>query len=760
MVYRQYKVRVPEAAHPQVDGRVLEIFPVEGARSIRRTVGQMADDGTMYPSSLYFSLHPNEWKEQYPDEAAMLHRPALSVGLFALVLGIAAKLGIYQVLCSVYGPEIANGIMDYVMYLLYASSTATCSFESKMNDHLLFSVMPHNSSWYSRLWSNKMTEQQNNIVRAKWLKACISNGIKDVYLSIDGTNMDYVATNNELSAYGHDKSKTGKPIVACMWAVCASGPYKGLPLTYFVTDGNIVDNKAVIKAVTFLRECGINVHAILADKGFCTKNVFDHLKENGYDFVIMLKRDTYGFETMLEQYGNDIPNNMEYSMEGGHKFGLVKKTPILKTTNFESYVALVYDTVGGAIRRDSYLSDAYRIRDEWNETLENGRKSAKIPAEYSESVQIDPETKHAYLNKEHIQKTLDRKGFYGLGTTLNRSASELDDMRRSRDSAEKSFIQLKTFLGFHAIRVHFEPAVLNLFQAGMIATIIRSELVNSCKRHNLMPGKIINEAARYKFEFVGKRYSYCASPSISLSSIFADFDINEDSIQSLQGLANLRYQAEEENDYTQEQREIYAKKKKRRRINCVPMDIKDEEVSQIGGNIDAFDLERIDLQDGRYEYHLTPKPDFLCGDLPRDIPKTETVTTAFNEANTGQKVGFTSASPNSKRGRKPKVKTAQEKPKGPGRGRVKGSKNKKTLERERLLAEGKIQLPPRKPRGRPRNPRNIKAEDVWAQARTMAQAKGLTLPEKRGKGRPSKWVADLLEEARAQLIREATDPPA
>ena len=751
MIYSQFTVKIPAEAHPQRNGRVQEFFPVEGKRRIRREVGQVAGEGVMNPSGLYFHLHPQEWKEQYPDQAAMLHCSALKVGLFALVLGIAVKLGIYQILCTVYGPDIANGIMDYVMYLLCTSSAETCGFESKMNDHLLFSVMPRDVSWYSQLWSREMTESQNRIVRENWLKVCMANGIRDVYLSIDGMNMDADAG---LSEPEQDKPEADRPIAACMWAVCASGPYRGLPLTYFMSDGNIVDSKSAVKAVAFLSECDLNVPAILADKGFCTQKVMDHMKENGFDFVILLKEDTFGFETMLTQYGRQIPYNMKYSLKGGHRYGTAERMPVLQTTGFESYVALIYDTVSGALQKDSYLSDAYRYHDEWNEALKTGRKTAKIPEEYSDAVRIDPETKLAYLETEVLQRTIDRTGFYGFGTTLNGSASELEAMWRSRDSAEAAFAQLSGFPEFKTVRS--EPSVLNLLLVGMVAAAIRAELENSCKRNSLSTKEILNEAAQYRYDFIGSKYAYSAAPSEKLLRVFADYDISENSLQSLQSLANLRYQAEEGCEYPQKQRSVPGNRRRRQKAKGALLNCEDSKGTPDGEDADGVEVTGTERSDGEIESHLTQNPDLLHGAPPADNP--EPAATPGGDGSDLAK-DVPSPAPGKKRGRKPKPKSAEEKPKGPGRGRVKGSKNKKTLERERLLAEGLLQLPPRKPRGRPRKPENILADAVWLRARAIAQARGLALPEKREKGRPRKWVTDILEEARTQLNQEATDPP-
>lgn len=119
--------------------------------------------------------------------------------------------------------------------------------------------------------------------------------------------------------------------------------------------------------------------------------------------------------------------------------------------------------------------------------------------------------------------------------------------------------------------------------------------------------------------------------------------------------------------------------------------------------------------------------------------------------------------PKPPRGRSRKEKSAEDDDK-PRRkpGRPKGSKNKKTLERERLAAEAAAKgvLPPekvkRKP-GRPKGSKNKKTLEREARERALLEQAG----QKRGRGRPkgSKNMATLEREAKeaAEAMKKARD---
>ena len=90
------------------------------------------------------------------------------------------------------------------------------------------------------------------------------------------------------------------------------------------------------------------------------------------------------------------------------------------------------------------------------------------------------------------------------------------------------------------------------------------------------------------------------------------------------------------------------------------------------------------------------------------------------------------------------------------RGRIKGSKNRKTLEREAREAElrEKGLLPPKRPRGRPKSQKTLEREAREAELRAKGE-----LPPKRGPGRPkgSKNKKTLEREAREAEMRAKSE---
>lgn len=589
MVYRQFKVEIPEKAYVHRNGHVFVVtkpYP----KNTRRVIGEACGEGKMHPCSHYFTMFQSDWKRQYPNYSAMIHQDSLGIGLFALVLGIGLSTGIYSLIVEAYGPTIANGIMDFVMYNLATSLNNASSFSSFMKNQMLFSITAYEDNWFSDLFQFKMNEQSNSIIRSNWIRTCINNGLTNVYLSIDGTNIDYTGKNNDLAQKGHSKSHNKAPIISSIWVICADGDHSGLPLTYFVGEGNVIDSKAFKRVYTFLQKFNLKIKGIIADRGFCNQDVFNALHEDDIDYVIMMKENTKGHQNVMQTYKSEIRENMEHVMEGGHKYGIVIKGKIISTLKFESNIVLIYDTMNGAALRDSFVSNAFKERDKWNEETKKG-KDVEIPEKYKDIIYIDEETSEAHIDGHKVQEIIDSKGYYALGTSIEADAATIDEIYNLRNAAEKVFSEMKTSLDFGKIRSHSEPGVLNKHFCIFIAIIVRSEIMNSCKRHDLITRNVLLDASRLGFTYLDNQYDYVRRLSDKLAMVFNDFGLNDQSIESLNPIVDLRYKAEEGEKSDQEIRNIKLKNNRKPFSFKRGIDMDGNSHYDIGGDLNNYSSE-------------------------------------------------------------------------------------------------------------------------------------------------------------------------
>ena len=96
---------VPEFAFPdRHDGRVFVRHIGQNGKVSKRTIGYMTDSTRgqekMIPNRYFRDFYPELYSKAYPERKVPAHE--MSVGMYALTLGIATKTGLYEDLRNIY----------------------------------------------------------------------------------------------------------------------------------------------------------------------------------------------------------------------------------------------------------------------------------------------------------------------------------------------------------------------------------------------------------------------------------------------------------------------------------------------------------------------------------------------------------------------------------------------------------------------------------------------------------------------------------
>ena len=617
------------------DGRVFLISDDGHGNKKRKVIGRATSETTMHPNDLFRYLYPNLWSECYGDQDMPEHE--LHTGMYALTLGIGYATNLYPVLQKVYGPLYGNAIMDYAMYSIMDRTDTTQLFPDRMAGEVLYSKEVYSDSWYSDLFRSYMSEDHNHQFRMAWLKECAGRGITKVWISIDGSNNDCNVIGSDLCEKGNAKSNTNSDIVSFIWALETG---TGMPVTYFVNNGGMVDSKAFQKMAAFLLSSGIEIEGVILDRGFCTHDVLQTLEECGYPYIVMLKSDTYGHTKMLEKHASNIKWNVKYVAGDDGLFGISEKQQVFGNHPENAWVSLYFDGANGTDRSITLIRKIRKAAREMEEAILNHEKPS-VPKELSRylSARKNGRSWKVVYNYDNWQKALDEKGFCSIASSLDLGPEMVNRLYHLRDVSEKQYMIMKAQLGYGTTRVHTTEGIESKFAVCFIASIIRSEICSVCKKLGLDSNRMIREIDRIVLVLMTDGlYASVNNLSIRQNDLLEAFGIQAGYFK------------------------IFADNVNHRRINPIN--------SQV---------------------HRLPEDD---------------------------------QAPKKKRGRPPKKKLTDEtslpipkrKP-----GRPKGSKNKKTLEREaRQLQEQ--QTVKRKP-GRPKGSKNKPKE---------------TIAPKRGRGRPRK----------------------
>ena len=320
MIDRNTIVEVPSNAFITSKGDVFvkdkNLYdPVLRYNHVKHTIlGQSIGGGKMYPNSNYIARYPALYEEHSGQKAT---RHEIRTGFYASVLSIASNIGLYDSLIKGFGVENANMILDFSMYSIINHTCVSDNYKSKMADQMIFSRSLWGPSRLSEFFNKEFTEPRISTFKKEWAEKCKARGLKKVWIAIDGSNNDCEATKASLSEKGNAKSHKNSNIVSYMYVVDAS---TGDPISIIIYRGGRVDCKAIMELIGWLKAYEMETMGVLIDRGFATNEVLKKLEDDKIDYVVMLKGNTLAHQTMLNKYAKKLRADDDL----GYMLGLFK----------------------------------------------------------------------------------------------------------------------------------------------------------------------------------------------------------------------------------------------------------------------------------------------------------------------------------------------------------------------------------------------------------------------------------------------------
>lgn len=540
-VYWELKeIPQPEGAHVNNSDDRVFIFLPDGKNirdSKRKVIGHATSSTMMHPNDTFRYLYPELWKEYYGDGDIQEH--VLHSGMYALTLGIGYKTSLYPLLIEAYGPLYANAIMDYSMYSILEKSDTSQTYPDRMRREIIFSKELYTDSWLCDLFRHKMTENNSYMFRNLWMEKCRERNVSKVWLSIDGSNNDCQAEKSSLPEKGKAKSGKNVKIISYIYAVNAED---GCPVTYFVNNGKKVDSKAFEKMAAFLAGHGMEIAGVILDRGFCTHDVFQLLNQFQYPFVVMLKSDTYAHTQMLAEYGETIRWKVPYAVGGKGVFGISAKKKLFGSHEEEAYVSLYYDGANGTQRAVTLIGKVMDAVGRMKEEAAKGEKPT-VPEGMAKYISVSGsgETYEINCNYEKWQKDVDAKGYSSIAASEDFGPAETSRIYHLRDSSEKQYMFMKSQLGYDVMRVHYTEGIENKFAVCFIASIIRSEIMNACRKLGLATNQMLTEIDRLELVLLPNNiYSAIHDETQKQKTLLKEFDIIPDDFNEIAQDVNRR----------------------------------------------------------------------------------------------------------------------------------------------------------------------------------------------------------------------------
>ena len=355
---------VPDFAYTdRHDGRVFVRLLDGDGKYRKKTIGYLTDSAAgaerMIPNRYFRDKYRDLYEESCPD--VIVPPRELSMGMYALTLGITAKNGLYDDLVNVYGPVFANVILDYAMFLVWHRQGEAVSFAKNMAGEVLFEDRLRSESWYADFFARKLNEDSHHEFRIKLAQRLKSQGLKKVWLAMtDGGVSEFCHENKTPSGTtAVCREKGGKS--CCIYALDASS---GQPVTYFVCEDGVPGSQAFQKAAAmmsaFLGSLDAEIEGIILGSGFAKEQVFEIIAEHNWKYVSMLPSNALGHLEMIREYGDAIRWKSAYlicddAVQGETLFGISGNEKLFAEHERRSAVCLYYDGACGSFRSAKLL---------------------------------------------------------------------------------------------------------------------------------------------------------------------------------------------------------------------------------------------------------------------------------------------------------------------------------------------------------------------------------------------------------------------
>lgn len=419
------------------------------------------------------------------------------------------------------GDSLSDAVLDYAMFSIKCHTDATSQFEDRMREEFLFSNTPYSDSWYSDFFNNKFSREAVLNLKKLWAQHCVKDlGVREVWLCIDGSNDDCQSKGVELAEKGHAKSHLNTDIVSFSYAVTEAG----LPVTFDIYRGGMVDGKAMQGIINFLAECKIKVKGVTLDRGYCDESCVSFLRNNNIEFEIMLKGNTSGYVNAVEELGEVIKFNTDYLVEDACMFAAQSRFKIFNSSKQQDYITIFYDYVNAAERIADLQKKMFKEKNRLIECIAKGEDAPKVAEKYKELLSIEKvgDLSTVVINKEELQKSIQKKGLSGIASSTPESPSQINRRYVCRNSSETQYMFLKTQLGYGTMRVHYTQGLIAKFTVAFVASIIRYQLEQIAVKLGRSTNKIINELNLVNIWSLDNLYRYDRNLNILQHSIFKE----------------------------------------------------------------------------------------------------------------------------------------------------------------------------------------------------------------------------------------------
>ncbi len=523
-VNRGEEVPVPKGA--VIYGKSEKVYDVRYGVKNPILIGYKTKEGRMFPNQNYYLYYSGKYLESSPDGTCRVLEESLSVGVYALVLAAAQKTGIYEDLTRIFGVSGANSIMDSVQFLLSKAKDKDRKIRSFVKEITFTGRFLED---LSSLLNGKLKEKDCKDFFDLFLARCVSSHpFSSVYLTADrpekggGGNSDFTCSNQA--------EADTDPFPAFFCAVCADGPLPGMPVSCFLTEDRLMNAETLRKISVYFQSFGIKVKGVLCGSSFCEIDSFLSLLHAKVSYVIKLKKNVPGFTSMLEEKKDELRNSLSCYLGNG-QFGCMDKKKIFESSDFASFVSLIFDPVSESAAKVDLMDRLYEEKEKSGKDIASGRKGS-VQGENETYIRVNgaDSQEKVFLEEGKILETLKTEGFTAYASSEMMSAGQVRDSYGYRQAAD----QCLSYIAF-ALEEPFEE-----FSTGglryrlfvcFLACVLWFSIQNICTPPMARADQMIEGMISLKVHLCNGVYRYSNTASKEQEALLNAFGISLDMLQ-------------------------------------------------------------------------------------------------------------------------------------------------------------------------------------------------------------------------------------
>lgn len=468
----------------------------------RATIGKLSPDDSekIQPNQTFLTYFPNE---ELPISEARANRSScLRAGTYIVLKKIIQDYKLEELLGMYFNQRDLGLFLDLAVYSIISEDNAGQYYPDYAYNHPLFTqeMKLYSDSTVSN-FLHSVTDDQSVGFLNEWNSK--RSHREKIYISYDSTNKNSQAGDVSIVEYGKAKVDMGFPVFN--YAVGYDVKNRE-PLFYEKYPGSIVDISQLKLMINKASGYGYKKVGFILDRGYFSKQNLEHMDNNGYSFVIMVKGMADLVSSLILESKGSFENKRVCDMDGFGVYGKTVKRRLYESDQKERYFHIYHSISKEASERIRLEDD---LKDMKTYMMEHQNEEIAFGPKYNKYFYLhyDKEGKVFLMPEEKISETereLNLCGYFVIITSEKMTAKEALHIYKSRDLSEKGFRGDKTYLGNKSLRTHSTESTVAKIFVEFVSMIIRNKfytcLADEMKRIGKKPNYMTVPAAIKELE--------------------------------------------------------------------------------------------------------------------------------------------------------------------------------------------------------------------------------------------------------------------